>query len=87
MSRNTPPGAIECRFGPGSFQKHCDQVRDKALPLKVMRPPGLLFDIDTIDDVLRLERELGSMPDGLAPNVRAWFRAGQALPTLPTPPT
>src|SRR5947208_8616477 len=45
------------------------------------------FDIDTIDDVLRLERELGSMPDGLAPNVRAWFRAGQALPTLPTPPT
>ena len=36
------------------------------------------FDIDTIDDLLRLERELGTVPDSLAPNVRAWFRAGQA---------
>lgn len=51
---HTPPGAIECRFGPGSFQKHCGQARDKGLPLKVMRPPGLLFDIDTIEDVAAL---------------------------------
>jgi rSAM/selenodomain-associated transferase 1 len=36
------------------------------------------FDIDTIDDLSRLERDLGSMPDGLAPNVRGWFRAGRA---------
>jgi 2-phospho-L-lactate guanylyltransferase len=51
---HTPPGVIECRFGPGSFQKHCDQVRHKGLPLKVMRPPGLLFDIDTPEDVAEL---------------------------------
>ena len=58
--RHTPPGAIECRFGPGSFQKHCEQVRSKGLVLKVMRPPGLLFDIDTIEDVAEL---LARAPD------------------------
>ena len=51
---HTPPGAIECRFGAGSFQKHCDQVRSKGLALKVMQPPGLLFDIDTPEDVAEL---------------------------------
>jgi 2-phospho-L-lactate/phosphoenolpyruvate guanylyltransferase len=57
---HTPPGAIECRFGPGSFEKHCEQARSKGLAVKVMRPPGLLFDIDTIEDVAEL---LARAPD------------------------
>jgi len=59
---HTPPGAIECSFGPGSFERHCGQARQKNLPLKVMRPPGLLFDIDTIEDVAEL---LARAPDSL----------------------
>jgi len=51
---HTPPGAIDCNFGPGSFQKHCQQARLKGIAVKVMRPPGLLFDIDTIEDVAEL---------------------------------
>ena len=51
---HTPPRAMECRFGPGSFLKHCEQARLKGLAVKVMRPPGLLFDIDTIEDVTEL---------------------------------
>jgi 2-phospho-L-lactate guanylyltransferase len=57
---HTPPGAIECRFGPGSFQKHREQAQLNGLPVKVMRPPGLLFDIDTIEDVAEL---LARAPD------------------------
>jgi len=57
---HTPPGAIECRFGPGSFQKHTEQARLRGLAVKVMRPPGLLFDIDTIEDVTEL---LARAPD------------------------
>jgi rSAM/selenodomain-associated transferase 1 len=34
------------------------------------------FDIDTIEDLERLEREIGAAPDGTAPRVRRWFAAG-----------
>ncbi len=57
---HTPPGAIDCSFGPGSFQKHREQARLKGIAVKVMRPPGLLFDIDTIEDVAEL---LARAPD------------------------
>jgi len=50
----TPPDAIESRFGPGSFEAHLRQARQRGLPAKVMRPPGLLFDIDTPEDVTEL---------------------------------
>jgi 2-phospho-L-lactate guanylyltransferase len=56
----TPPDVIESRFGPGSFQAHCEQARSKGIPVAVARPPGLLFDIDTPDDVVEL---LARAPD------------------------
>lgn len=65
---HTPPAAMQCRFGPGSFQKHCDQARGKGLALKVMRPPGLLFDIDTPQDVAEL---LARAPDS---RTAQWLR-------------
>jgi 2-phospho-L-lactate guanylyltransferase len=49
-----PPDAIQACFGPGSFRKHCDQAESRGIPLKVMRPPGILFDIDTPEDVAEL---------------------------------
>jgi 2-phospho-L-lactate guanylyltransferase len=47
----TPPNCIESRFGPGSFRAHCDQAALKGLQLNVLRLPGLMFDIDTPEDV------------------------------------
>jgi 2-phospho-L-lactate/phosphoenolpyruvate guanylyltransferase len=47
----TPPNCIESRFGPGSFRAHLDQAHSKGLPADVLRLPGLMFDIDTPEDV------------------------------------
>jgi 2-phospho-L-lactate/phosphoenolpyruvate guanylyltransferase len=47
----TPPNCIESRFGPGSFRAHLDQALSKGLPADVLRLPGLMFDIDTPEDV------------------------------------
>jgi 2-phospho-L-lactate guanylyltransferase len=49
-----PPAAIPACFGPGSFRKHCEQAEARGIPLQVMRPPGILFDIDTPEDVAEL---------------------------------
>jgi 2-phospho-L-lactate guanylyltransferase len=50
----TPPNAIKACFGPDSFRAHCSQAETLGIPLRVMRPQGLLFDIDTPDDVAEL---------------------------------
>jgi 2-phospho-L-lactate guanylyltransferase len=50
----TPPDCIESRFGPGSFRVHLDQARSKGLPAEGLRIPGLMFDIDTPEDVAQL---------------------------------
>lgn len=47
----TPPDCIESRFGPGSFRKHMDQAIAKGLHAEALRLPGLMFDIDTPEDV------------------------------------
>jgi 2-phospho-L-lactate/phosphoenolpyruvate guanylyltransferase len=52
----TPPDAIPSCFGPGSFRAHLDQARERGVPATVRRPPGLLFDIDTPEDVEELFR-------------------------------
>jgi 2-phospho-L-lactate guanylyltransferase len=52
----TPPDAIASCFGPGSFQAHLDQARERGVPATVLRPAGLLFDIDTPEDVEELLR-------------------------------
>jgi 2-phospho-L-lactate guanylyltransferase (CobY/MobA/RfbA family) len=50
----TPPNAIKACFGPGSFRAHCGQAETLSVPLKIMRPAGLLFDIDTPEDVAEM---------------------------------
>jgi len=50
----SPPDAIPSCFGPGSFLKHLEQARVRGIPVKVRKPPGLLFDIDTPEDVEEL---------------------------------
>jgi 2-phospho-L-lactate guanylyltransferase len=66
----TPPGVIESRFGPGSFRKHVSQAEDAGVPVKVLRPPGLLFDIDTAEDIAEL---LARAPSSrIAALLRSW---------------
>jgi 2-phospho-L-lactate/phosphoenolpyruvate guanylyltransferase len=47
----TPPDCIESRFGPGSFRAHLDQALSKGFHAGVLRIPGLMFDVDTPEDV------------------------------------
>ena len=47
----TPPDVIESRFGPGSCRAHLDQARSKNVPAEILRLRGLMFDIDTPEDV------------------------------------
>lgn len=47
----TPPDAIDSHFGPGSFEAHLQQARERRLPVQILRPPGIVFDIDTPEDV------------------------------------
>ena len=56
----TPPDVIESRFGPGSCRAHLDQARSKGVHAEVLRLRGLMFDIDTPEDVAEL---LASAPD------------------------
>ena len=47
----TPPDVIESRFGPGSCRAHLDQARSKNVRAEILRLRGLMFDIDTPEDV------------------------------------
>ena len=50
----TPPDAIESCFGPGSFEHHLRRARARGHAVEVMRPPGLVLDIDTPEDITEL---------------------------------
>ena len=50
----TPPDVIESRFGKDSFHAHLNQARAKGIAAYVMRPPGIVFDVDTMEDVAEL---------------------------------
>ncbi len=50
----TPPDVIQSRFGPGSFRAHMDQANEKGIAAGVLRIAGLMFDIDTPEDVSEL---------------------------------
>ena len=69
----TPPDCIESRFGPGSFRAHLDQALAKGLPVDVLRVPGLMFDIDTPEDVAELLTLLHECP------VSSFLRSACAL--------
>jgi len=47
----TPPDAIAPHFGPGSCRLHIEETERNGWDCVVVRPPGLLADIDTPEDV------------------------------------
>ena len=50
----TPPDVIASRFGPGSFSIHLNLAAERGVSAEVLRLPGLMFDIDTPEDVTEL---------------------------------
>ena len=52
----TPPDAIATHFGPGSFRRHFEEAQARGLTVQVLRPPGLVFDVDTPEDLAELRR-------------------------------
>ena len=68
----TPPDCIQSRFGPGSFRAHLDQALSKGFHAGVLRIPGLMFDIDTPEDVAEL------LADGRECQVSSFLRAACA---------
>ena len=56
----TPPGAIPCRFGPGSFAAHRHEAAQRGIAIMVTAPPGLTFDLDEPNDLRIMLSNLNS---------------------------
>ena len=50
-----PPGALRYQFGPGSFQRHCEQARQLGMAWHVHRSTRLGLDVDLPSDMDDLE--------------------------------
>tara|TARA_R110000787_G_scaffold50776_1_gene120716 strand:+ start:356 stop:925 length:570 start_codon:yes stop_codon:yes gene_type:complete len=48
------PASIPFCFGYASFAKHAEEAERAGLPLHVIDRPGISFDLDTPDDLIRL---------------------------------
>jgi 2-phospho-L-lactate/phosphoenolpyruvate guanylyltransferase len=61
-----PSGPFEPQFGPDSLRRHVEQAKRRGLTHSVERPPSLLLDVDTGDDLVELavalERSHGRAP-------------------------
>ena len=53
-----PPGALRYQFGPGSFQRHCEQARELGMAWHVHRSTRLGLDVDLPSDIDDLEAYL-----------------------------
>ena len=53
-----PPGALRYQFGPGSFQRHCEQARELGMAWHVHRSTRLGLDVDLPSDIDDLEAHL-----------------------------
>lgn len=69
----SPPDAIAPSFGPGSFERHVVAARAAAVGYSIERVPGLMFDVDTPDDLADLSAELDGRR-GKAPSTRGALR-------------
>jgi 2-phospho-L-lactate guanylyltransferase len=56
----TPPGAIEPSFGPGSCERHRELALAAGASVRLARPPSLLLDVDTADDLTALRERLAT---------------------------
>jgi 2-phospho-L-lactate guanylyltransferase len=66
----TPSDAIAPSFGPGSFPRHRALAREAGALCQVRRPPSLLLDIDTGEDLAVLRERLAGEGGTGAPRTR-----------------
>jgi 2-phospho-L-lactate guanylyltransferase len=59
-----PSGLIEYEFGPGSFERHCQRVKDAGARLVVCELSSLALDLDQPDDLVEIELKLRMGYDG-----------------------
>ena len=80
----TPPGVVTSCFGVGSFEAHIAQAKEKAVPVEVKRPPGIVFDVDTPEDLLTLRlRARGGETLAYLLEINAFERAEHYLDRQP----
>ena len=53
-----PPDVLPFVFGPGSYEAHLRAARDRGLDIRVWEVPHLAFDLDTAEDLARLDEEI-----------------------------
>lgn len=53
-----PAGMIEYDFGPGSFQRHCDQAKEVGARLEICELPSIALDVDLPEDLELVRAEL-----------------------------
>lgn len=53
-----PPDLIEFKYGPGSFEKHCQAARRAGAHLEICDLPALELDLDEPEDLALIEADL-----------------------------
>ncbi len=53
-----PPDVLPFVFGPGSYEAHLWAARERGLDIRVSERPHLAFDLDTAEDLARLDEEI-----------------------------
>ena len=53
-----PPDVLPFVFGPGSYEAHLWAARERGLDIRVWERPHLAFDLDTAEDLARLDEEI-----------------------------
>jgi 2-phospho-L-lactate guanylyltransferase len=71
----TPPNVIQSRFGPGSFAEHVARAKAAGAAVAVMRPEGLLRDLDEPSDLTLF---LDKNPRGRTADLLREIRAAKA---------
>ncbi len=51
-----PPDVLPFAFGPGSYEAHLGAARERGLDIRVCELPHLAFDLDTAEDLARLDK-------------------------------
>lgn len=48
------PGTLAFQFGPQSAELHCQSAEKTGFPVQIIKRPGLAFDLDEKDDLIRV---------------------------------
>jgi 2-phospho-L-lactate guanylyltransferase len=54
----SPPNLIEFRYGPGSYENHCQAAREANARLEICDLPSLELDLDEPEDLALIEADL-----------------------------